>query len=398
MNKYAEEMQKVAINRLSLHLAENPATAARLKSLMEAHPAVAEGGFGGIRSGVERNYTPEERRAAQRALEASKPMLRSPAQYAAGLWGHAERRIPEELSRAGFSPERTHTNGHGVVPSSDPDVLSGFLGSLGSSHQEALSESAATKLMGEGGPLAKLRAMKRERKARAGYQQGIDAVHGRAFVHRYDPETPILTANPRGGGIASFATTGTNLPGIKVGRSGSPVHGVENMHTAILNVPDNPGLSRTDTRHDRALSMLNQAHVAHHELDELKYSHHMGGDANASGFFSHATPAVLGREAQRMRGNPYLHLSTDVGSLQQVRHVTGERDAIHSLLGPAARRKPYGSVTPTGRQINDMAQMHNETATAHAARFLNSAFRDNPLGELADAHDAALHRYGRFDQ
>lgn len=381
MNKYAEQMEKVAVNRLAAYLAEHPQHVSVLEPLI-GH--TADNAAEVVRGARKLKVSPEARRAAQRAMEDAKPSLRSPAQYATGLWSHVERRIPEELGRIGFGKGQIVTGAHGPFPSSHPDVVQGAVADAVGSFAEAAE-----------GKWWKPGDVRRKRQAKEKLQNVLDAMHGRAFVHRYDPESHLASGEARGGSMVSAANPEVDLHSVRIGRSPFRGHGIEDPHAALLSIAENPGAIARD-EHNRALSHLQHAHVAHHELDEVKATARLGLPAMQMGFFSHASPAILAEESRRMRGNPYMHLATDVGNVADIRHATGEAAALHSLIGRHARGKRYGTVPISGSKVEEMYHMHPETVTSHAARFLDSQFRDDPAGTIQAAHDNSEIRYGRF--
>lgn len=383
MNKYAEQMEKVAVNRLAAYLAEHPQHVSVLEPLI-GHTAGNAAEV--VRGARKLKVSPEARRAAQRAMEDAKPALRSPAQYATGLWGHAERRIPEELGRLGFGPGQVVTEAHGPFPSSHPAVVQG-----------AVADAVGTFAEAAGGRRWSLGDALRRRKASSKLKGVLDAMHGRAFVHRYSPDTHLLSGEAMGGSMVSAAHPDVDLMGIKIGKSPFKEHGIENPHAVLLSIPENPGTLAKD-EHNRALAHMQQAHVAHHELDEVHASARLGASSANTGFFSHASPVILANESRRMRGNPYMHLTTDVGNVADTRHATGEAAALHSLLGRHARGKRYGTVPISGKQVERMYGMHDEEMTSHANRFADSSFRSDPGGTLQDAYDKSEIRYGRFMQ
>jgi len=341
MNKYAEEMQKVALNRLARHLSENPATVDTLKKLFskEAVPYVSassalprakisrevptqvvRGSAVGKADGkAVEVLTPETRRANQRAMEATRPMLRTPAQYADGMWGHAERRIPEEVSRAGGDMSK-------AITGKEYDER---LSQVGSRFGDASTHYEKYKQAVRGAPdRADLKAAAAESLRTA--RQQVQSVTGVTAISRTPAGTHIMESGARGGvndvGKALRHVAGADEEARSVVRHVAPVEGSKSV---VLTIPENSKLPRTSTLHAGALSSLANSQVAHHELDEVRRMAAHGD----TGFYSHQGPGILAREYQRQHGNPYAHLSTGVGNLRQMRSVTGEHKATMRLMG-----------------------------------------------------------------
>lgn len=401
MNKYAEEMQKVALNRLARHLSENPATVETLKKLFskEAVPHVAassgvaaakisrevptqvvRGSAVGKADGkAVQVLSPETRRANQRAMEATRPMLRTPAQYADGAWGHAERRIPEEVSRAGGDVSK-------AISGKDFDTR---VERMGSTFGDAANQYHRYKDAVRSAPHRadlKAAAAKSLREAR----QNVQSVSGVTAISRTSAGAHILDSGAR----AAVADIGGALRRVSEGdkdvyplmRHVAPEGGSKSV---LLTIPENPKLPRTSTLHAGALSSLANSQVAHHELDEIRLMATHGD----KGYYSHQGPGVLAREYQRLYGNPYAHLSTGVGSLRQLRSVSGEHKATMRLMGMDSG--PEGALRSP--KVSGAAVRKADNATPAA---IERAMSDYPVPEtpalVHKKHNESAAYYGRL--
>lgn len=382
MNKYAEQMEKVAVNRLAAYLAEHPQHVSVLEPLI-GHTAGNAAEV--VRGARKLKVSPEARRAAQRAMEDAKPALRSPAQYATGLWGHAERRLGDMVKGEGLTQvSREHP--------SVKDVLDSPNRSLSASLRAASSEHAAVhdpEMSGFYSESNKADASSRMRKA-------VEDTRGKAVVTRYDRNTPVHAANAHGAALR-HSDFGSPEAIAKLRAQGpAPIHAGDKVHAISLSIPENPGNIPTDA-HSYALSQMQQAHVAHHELDEVKASR-VHVPLGSKEYFSHASPGVLAEEEKRWRGNPYAHLSTDVGNLVAARHSSGEAEAHRVLIGNKNTDAKWGAMGTSSRQVRKAYQMDPAAAHEHFKAHVYEKGWGGDNEVVREANEVLARRYGTFSQ
>jgi len=358
MNKYAEEMQKVALNRLARHLSENPATVEKLTRMFTDHAAsrevptqVIRGSAVGKADGkAVQVLSPETRRANQRAMEATRPMLRTPSQYANGMWKGVEKRIPEEMGRLGVPPENIHDDSHFGAHVAD---INASLGKATVAHGKVAPLSPRFKTDTEVGRRKVQQAEEAGNNLHGVLQQHV----GHGYVGRYEPDEHILEAGAHGGGIklGDKAFIDALPKGVRPYIPGQD--GKNGVSVALLNISKNPDIARTGVNNRTALGAIQHASVAHHEMDEMRSIASPSAGLLQPSYFTHNSPTILGREAQRAYGNPYGHLSTDVGSVQAIREASGEQRATNSLVKGRKPETAVGRAPVSGSQMKAMGKV-----------------------------------------
>ncbi len=358
MNKYAEEMQKVAINRLARHLFDHPASAERLRSLADAIPAAPVAPAAALSASGRADVPRSASRAAHRALEDSKPLLRSPAQYASGMWGQAEARVNKVISGAGFKPGDIH---HDID---------------GSIFRDLREHRANIDLHMEGLENAKTQGERdfhtREAKRHSGLlEKRLRPFQGKMLVGHGSSFGDVLDADS----MAAYLHRGTP------------------QHTGILSLPSKPALDVTSRDHAQGLQGIRSAGTTLHEADEFQY---LTRGLPATGFYSHANPSILAREMRRGHGNPYLHLTTPAGTTEHFRQASGERSAMNEALGRPADTR-YFSKKPKAREIQELELGWTKSDSERSmVRHTPKDYTENKMNAASNAHYDAQRRFGQM--
>jgi hypothetical protein len=358
MNKYAEEMQKVALNRLARHLFEHPASAERLRSLADASSAAPAAQAAAFLSAGKADVPRSASRAAQRALEDSKPLLRNPAQYASGMWGHAESRVRKVIAGAGFKPEDIY---HDLDGSLFRDLRT---------HRENIEDhlEAAGKATTKGERDFHAQEVRRH----SGLLEArLHPFKGRMLIGHGSSMGDVLDADS----MAAYLHRGTP------------------QHIGILSLPNRPTLDVTSKDHLQGLQGIRSAGTALHESDEFQY---LSRGLPATGFYSHANPSILAREMRRGHGNPYLHLTTPAGTTEHFREASGERSAMNEALGRPADTR-YFSKKPKARDIQELELGWTKSDSARSmARHTPEDYTENKMNAASNAHYDAQRRFGQM--
>lgn len=345
MNKYAEEMQKVALNRLAKYMIEHPQHADVLAGMLRRDPGpVAFAGLPRGASNPKLGISLEQRRAAHREMSSVKPMLRHPAQYAEGMHDYLDQRIATELAPPGSNKQVIHSEG---TRSSLADAAYGQLGELDKADREAFRTAASAR---NGSYWKKMYAKVTDSvaKTRAKADSLRSSVEGTIRVNRIPKDS---------GEGAVYIEYSLARPGVR-----SHLPAAKALHIPGRNLEQGAATGKVDD----ALRSMHGAVSGHHEMDEHHFMNNGGGDLK---FYSHANPAVLAREILRQRGNPYSHLTYrstphDVGFPTHMwRDNTGEAEAMGALLRkPPAPGTPFLRLKPTARDVREMSSISKETS------------------------------------
>ncbi len=345
MNKYAEEMQKVALNRLAKYMIEHPQHADVLAGMLRRDPGpVAFAGLPRGASNPKLGISLEQRRAAHREMSSVKPMLRHPAQYAEGMHDYLDQRIATELAPPGSNKQVVHSEG---TRSSLDATAYGHLEKLDKADADAWRTAASVR---NGSYWKKM------------YARITDSVA--KTQTKADSLRSSLEGTIRVNRIPKDSGEGAMYLEHSLSRPGVPSHlpSTKAIHIPGRNLEQGAATGNVDD----SLRSMHGALSGHHEVDEY---HFMNNGSKDLHFYSHANPAVLARELAYQRGNPYAHLTyrstpNDAGFPTHMwRDSSGEAEAMRNLLRkPPAPGTPFLRLKPTARDVRFMSSIDPETS------------------------------------